>query len=67
MTWDESVINFIAARGYDPALGARPLGRVITEFIVNPLSEKLLTHDIQEGEVIEVKLEKDGKMIIGKV
>jgi len=40
--------------GYDPSLGARPLKRAITEYIVNPLSEKILTGEIHEGEKIEV-------------
>lgn len=56
VTWDQSVVDRIAVLGYDSTLGARPLKRAITEYIVNPLSEKILTGDISEGDTIGVSM-----------
>jgi ATP-dependent Clp protease ATP-binding subunit ClpA len=42
VTWSEGLIQKIALLGYDEELGARPLARAISEYIVNPLSQKLL-------------------------
>ena len=60
VTWEPSLIDRISVLGYDPSLGARPLKRAITEYIVNPLSEKILLGEVKEGDDIEVRLgEKD--------
>lgn len=42
VSWDQGIIDRIAILGYDTTLGARPLKRAITTYIVNPLSEKIL-------------------------
>lgn len=67
VTWAESVIDFISVRWYDSALGARPLKRVITEFLVNPLSEKILARELWEWENVVVNLDKDGKLLLRKI
>ncbi|RIK82344.1 MAG: ATP-dependent chaperone ClpB [Planctomycetota bacterium] len=46
--------NQIAALGYDPAFGARPVKRVIQQSIQNPLASELLRGDYPEGTTIEV-------------
>lgn len=58
VTWDQSTVEYIARIGYDVELGARPLKRAITEYIVNPLSEKILVWEIRENDVIMIKMEK---------
>ena len=40
----------LAAKGFDPNLGARPLKRVIQRLILNPLSLKIITSEIQEKD-----------------
>jgi len=40
----------LAKKGFDPNLGARPLKRVIQKLILNPLSLKIITSEIQEGD-----------------
>ena len=45
---------FVAERGYDPQLGARPLRRAIQHLIEDPLSEKLLWKEFRVGETIVV-------------
>ena len=39
---DESARNWLAAKGYDPVYGARPLKRVIQREVQDPLAEKIL-------------------------
>lgn len=51
---DDSAMNWLANEGYDPAYGARPLKRAIQKFIQDPLAEKLLAGEIQDGEIIWV-------------
>jgi ATP-dependent Clp protease ATP-binding subunit ClpA len=38
----ESVVDMLAAKGYDPKMGARPLSRKIDELIRVPLSKRIL-------------------------
>jgi ATP-dependent Clp protease ATP-binding subunit ClpC len=45
---------FLADKGYDPALGARPLRRAIQRHIEDPLSEKILWKEFHAGETIMV-------------
>jgi len=42
LTLTEAVIDMLAEKGYDPKMGARPLGRKIDELIRVPLSKKIL-------------------------
>ncbi len=46
----------LAAIGYDPAYGARPLKRVIQEKILEPLSEKIIAGQVMEGDTVRVSL-----------
>ena len=49
--------------GYDPAYGARPLKRVIRDYVENPLAEWLLSADARPGETLEVA-GKGGETVI---
>ena len=40
--FDDSAVNFIAEKGYDPAFGARPIKRAVQTWVENPLSKELL-------------------------
>ncbi len=57
---DESARRWIAKRGYDPKMGARPMARVIQEFIKRPLAEELLFGRLVDGGQVEVRLSADG-------
>ena len=52
----------LAAEGYDPAMGARPLGRVIQEQVKRPLAEEILFGKLSEGGTVIVDY-KDGKLV----
>ncbi|HRX84920.1 MAG TPA: AAA family ATPase, partial [Phycisphaerae bacterium] len=44
----------LAKDGYDPVYGARPLKRLIQQYIENPLSKRILAGDFAEGDTIAV-------------
>jgi ATP-dependent Clp protease ATP-binding subunit ClpC len=46
--------NLLAEKGYDPALGARPLRRTIQRMVEDPLSEKLLYKEFTAGQTVIV-------------
>ena len=51
--------NWLAEKGYDDKMGARPLGRVIQEHIKKPLAEELLFGKLTKGGVVKVTLKDD--------
>jgi ATP-dependent Clp protease ATP-binding subunit ClpA len=53
--------EWLAEKGYDSKMGARPLGRVIQEHIKKPLAEELLFGKLAKGGVVKVGI-KDGKI-----
>lgn len=53
--------EWLADKGYDDKMGARPLGRVIQENIKKPLAEELLFGKLSKGGVVKVGV-KDGKI-----
>ncbi len=53
--------EWIADRGYDDRMGARPLGRVIQEHIKKPLAEELLFGKLAKGGLVQVGV-KDGEL-----
>jgi ATP-dependent Clp protease ATP-binding subunit ClpA len=61
---DESARRWIAKRGYDPKMGARPMARVIQEFIKRPLAEELLFGKLVNGGHVEVTVSEDGEKLV---
>ncbi|MBF9029233.1 ATP-dependent Clp protease ATP-binding subunit ClpA [Rhodobacterales bacterium HKCCE3408] len=53
--------EWLAERGYDDKMGARPLGRVIQESIKKPLAEELLFGKLAKGGTVKVGV-KDGEL-----
>lgn len=58
----EKAKELLANKGFDPNLGARPLKRVIQRTILDPLSLKLVTNEIKEGDNIIIDA-KDSKIV----
>ena len=50
--------ELLAEKGFDPNLGARPLKRVIQKEILDPLSLKMVSGEIKEGEQVFVDAQK---------
>jgi ATP-dependent Clp protease ATP-binding subunit ClpC len=55
-------LNKLAAEGYDPEMGARPLRRVIQQKVEDPLSDALLSGEFNDGEVILVDLNEQNEV-----
>ncbi|MBN2907753.1 MAG: ATP-dependent Clp protease ATP-binding subunit ClpA [Rhodobacteraceae bacterium] len=57
----EAAAAWLADKGYDDKMGARPLGRVIQEHIKKPLAEELLFGKLAKGGLVKVGV-KDGQI-----
>jgi ATP-dependent Clp protease ATP-binding subunit ClpA len=50
----DAATRWLADKGYDPKMGARPLGRVIQEHIKRPLAEEILFGKLVKGGTVQV-------------
>ncbi|QNE01558.1 ATP-dependent Clp protease ATP-binding subunit ClpA [Vibrio vulnificus] len=55
----EDARHWLADRGYDKAMGARPMSRVIQDKLKKPLANELLFGSLIDGGTVKVTLEKD--------
>ena len=51
--------SWIAEKGYDNKMGARPLSRIINKYIKKPLANELLYDRLKKGGTVEVSVKKD--------
>jgi ATP-dependent Clp protease ATP-binding subunit ClpB len=56
--------EYLAARGYDPVFGARPLKRTIQRELQDPLARELLEGNIKEGQHVFVDAAPDGAELV---
>jgi len=60
--------NWLIEHGYDQAMGARPMARIIQQVIKTPLADELLFGRLKNGGTVRVIVrEDDGKKVIGFV
>ena len=59
---DDAAREWIAARGYDPKMGARPMARIIQEQIKRPLAEELLFGSLSEGGHVRITVGPDDEL-----
>ena len=59
---DDKAIEWLAEKGYDPALGARPVKRVIQRELINELSREIIAGKIGRDSIVKVKC--DGEKLI---
>jgi ATP-dependent Clp protease ATP-binding subunit ClpA len=59
----EEAVKWLAEKGYDSRMGARPLSRVIQEHIKQPLADEVLFGKLKKGGTVKVtvKTGEDGK------
>ena len=62
LRFTEEAVSLVARAGMDPKYGARPLRRAVVRLLEEPLSQKLLTGEIKEGDTVTA--EAEGKIII---
>jgi ATP-dependent Clp protease ATP-binding subunit ClpA len=61
---DDAARQWIAQKGYDPKMGARPMARVIQEHVKRPLAEELLFGRLEKGGQANVTLGEDDQLKI---
>ena len=54
LTLDAAARDWLAAKGWDPAYGARPLKRVIQRNVQDPLAEMILAGEIKDGDHVAI-------------
>jgi len=59
---DDAARSWIAERGYDPKMGARPMARIIQEHIKRPLAEELLFGSLADGGHVRIGVGDNGKL-----
>jgi ATP-dependent Clp protease ATP-binding subunit ClpA len=59
---DDAARDWIAERGYDETMGARPMARVIQEYIKRPLADELLFGSLAEGGHVRVTVGDDDEL-----
>jgi ATP-dependent Clp protease ATP-binding subunit ClpB len=57
LTLDEGARDWLAAKGWDPAYGARPLKRVIQRHLQDPLAEMILAGEVKDGDRVDISSE----------
>jgi len=57
---DQAARQWLAKRGYDPTMGARPMARLIQEKVKKPLADELLFGKLSNGGVVRVSADEDG-------
>lgn len=58
---DSEVREWLAQRGYDPKMGARPMARLIQDMIKRPLSEEILFGKLEKGGKVRIRV-KDNEL-----
>ena len=53
--------EWLADKGYDDKMGARPLGRVIQEHIKKPLADQILFGELKKGGLVKVDIDPADK------
>ncbi|WP_457214001.1 ATP-dependent chaperone ClpB [Mycobacteroides abscessus] len=56
--------KWLAARGFDPIYGARPLRRLVQQSIGDQLAKQLLAGEVHDGDVVPVNVSADGESLI---
>lgn len=66
LEYDDSVVSFLADKGYDPAFGARPIKRAIQTYLENPLSKELLEGKYLDGSTVNLSVSNETDSIVFK-
>ncbi len=66
LTATETAITKLAASGYDPVFGARPLKRLIQTTILDPLALKIIEKEVGAGDAVRVDATQEG-IVLKKV
>jgi ATP-dependent Clp protease ATP-binding subunit ClpA len=59
ITLEPDARAWLAAKGYDPVYGARPLGRVIQSEVRDPLTDEILFGQLENGGTVTISVHED--------
>lgn len=59
ITITDEALDYLAAAGYDPVYGARPLKRAVQQYVENPMAQDILAGKFMPGDAIQIGLKKD--------
>ncbi|MEN9764732.1 MAG: ATP-dependent Clp protease ATP-binding subunit ClpA [Pseudomonadota bacterium] len=62
-SFDDSLRKYLAKKGFDPAMGARPMQRIIQDKIRKALADELLFGRLVQGGRVDVSLAEDGETV----
>ena len=62
LTLNSAATDFLISKGFDPALGARPLRRTVEHYLEDPLAEALLRKEVTAG-VTDVDVAEDNQRL----
>jgi ATP-dependent Clp protease ATP-binding subunit ClpC len=66
ITYDETLVDYLAKVGFDELYGARPLKRAIQDKVEDLLSEEVLTGKMVEGKTYNIKVDGDEVKLVKK-
>ena len=67
LSYSDEALSKISEHGYDPVYGARPLKRAIQFYLENPLSQKILSGDIVQKDMIQLGVDKNDEICFNKI
>ena len=59
LNFDNSALDLLCEKGYDPTMGARPVKRAIQTYVENKLAKELLSGNIAEGDEVSISSNGD--------
>ena len=65
LNFDNAALDLLCEKGYDPAMGARPVKRAIQTYVENKLAKELLSGNISDGDEVNITAGQD-ELIIQK-
>jgi len=60
---DDAAEAWLAEKGFSDVYGARAIARVVRSEVLFPLARKMLVGTIRDGDIVEIRLGTDGKML----
>ena len=66
ISYNETLVDYLAKIGFDELYGARPLKRAIQDKVEDLLSEEVLTGKMVEGKSYLIKVEEDEVVVVKK-
>jgi ATP-dependent Clp protease ATP-binding subunit ClpC len=67
LTATPAALASLADQGYDAEFGARPLRRIIQQKVEDPLSDRVLSGEFQDGDSVLVSMNSEGEVVLERV